>query len=221
MKRLFTPEEDAIISADYADYVDLRAIATKVGRDYGTLRQRILYLGLKRDGGLTKILKWCPEHLKPILKQNGRDAFIEAVNANLEETKQNELSSDAAAKTAMAEQADEIESGSLERREKMLAMRAIGMTLEAIGKRFGITSERVRQLTDPEFMPHFPSHAPRTGSIKNLAKINSRLEAKIKENKLRIKTKALGILTSTWNDADLDVREQFLKAIHESGEGKK
>jgi hypothetical protein len=208
--RRFTQEEDDIIRAEYADYVDVRATGIKLGRDYGTMRQRILHLGLTRDGSVSRMLKWCPEHLKPVLKEKGSEAFIESVNRHIAEAEQNEIKLSVEEKVEIDAQVAEIESRlELERREKMLAMRALGLPLESIGTRFGISRERVRQLIAPDFI----RVAPRTGTVDNLIAVNARLEAKIADNKRRIKEKTLDALKSCWSALDDDARDEFITHI--------
>ncbi len=213
-QRRFTPEEDDIIRAEFADYIQVRATATRLGRDFGTVRQRIFYLRLKRDSAVSKMLTWCPDSLKPILKENGRDAFIDAVNRHAMQLEHNDgvaaESLSAAEQLAMDEAIAEIESSARERKEKMMAMRALGLTLQSIGDRFGISRERVRQLTDPDFTPGI-SMTPRT--VDNLLNINEKLEAKLIANKARIKTKIVDGLITLWHSADEDTRNEFLKII--------
>jgi len=217
MNRRFTPEEDAIIRADYSDYIDVRVIAIKLNRDYGTVRQRIFYLKLKRDSSVSRILKWCPEHLTPILKEKGSVAFIESVNAHCQQAEEDELANvtavSAKEKSEIAARIAEIQARpELERREKMMAMRALGMTLESIGGQFGLTRERARQLTDPNFVRHI-SQEPRKGSIKNLINVNAKLEERIADNKRRIKSKTFATLIECWGSADGETRNEFLKIV--------
>jgi len=42
-RRRFTPEEDAIIRADYLAHVDIAITAAKLGRSWGAVRQRIFH----------------------------------------------------------------------------------------------------------------------------------------------------------------------------------
>jgi hypothetical protein len=209
--RPFTPEDNEIIRSDYADYVDVRVIAEKLGRDFGTIRARLYAMGLKRDRAILRMLKWCPEHLKPILKEKGSAAFIEAVNAHSEQLEQsgaelsNEQSAEMAAQIAAIDARPE-----LERREKMSAMRALGLTLREIGEHFGVSGERARQLTDRDYRrPH-----PRTGSVENLLAVNARLAAKLEENKRRVRAKISASLIDMWDSADDGVREEFLRRIY-------
>src|SRR5688572_858808 len=50
-RRMFTPEEDRIIRADYRAHVDIAVTAEKLGRSFGAVRQRIFH------------------HMKDLLKQ--------------------------------------------------------------------------------------------------------------------------------------------------------
>ncbi len=210
--RAFTPEENEIIRSDYADYVDVRVIAEKLGRDYGTIRQRLLTMHLKRDRSVLKMLKWCPEHLKPVLKDKGSAAFIEAVNAHSEQVEQSEVILSVEQRAEKDAQIAAIDARpELERREKMSAMRAIGMTMAEIGRHFGVSRERVRQLTDPDYH----RTAPRTGSVDNLLAVNTRLTAKLVENQRRLRAKILDNLTGLWGSADDDIRNEFLRKIRE------
>src|ERR1700730_8885854 len=115
--RRFTPEEDDIIRTDYGDYVDVRTIATTLVRDWGTVRQRIFHLGLKRDNRVTRMLQWCPDHLKPLLKEKGGAVFIKAYSLNA--TKAEDARS-ADEKAQMDARMAEIVSSPLERKEKMM-----------------------------------------------------------------------------------------------------
>jgi hypothetical protein len=212
--RRFTPEEKECIRSGFADYVDVRVIAAKLGRDVGTVRQIINTMGLRRDRTVFKMMKWCPEHLKPMLKEKGSAAFIEAVNSHSEKLEQAEISNDAMIsaeeRSVIDAQIAAIEARpELERREKMAAMRSIGLSLKEISERFGITRERVRQLTDPDFV----RPQQRTGSFDNLLAANARLEKKIEENKLRIRAELLNKLTALWRSADEDIRKEFLEAV--------
>jgi hypothetical protein len=210
MKRRWTPEEDEIIRADFADYIDVRVTAAKIGRDTGTLRQRIYQFHLKRDQGITRLLRWCPEHLKPLLKTRGVDAFREVYDREQQQIR--EAESEAGPEAKSAEENEEITrrvmeiDSSLERREKMMAMRAIGLTLQEIGDRFGLSRERVRQLTDLDFAPY----KPRTGSVKNLSSINEKLKAKLAANRRRMQEKTISDLLELWNFADSKTRADFL-----------
>jgi hypothetical protein len=211
--RPFTPEDNEIIRADYADYVDIRVTAEKLGRDHGTMRQRIYTMGLKRDRTVLKMLKWCPEHLKPILKEKGSAAFIAAVNAHSEQLEQSGAELSHEQSEAMAAQIAAIDARpELERREKMSAMRAIGLTLREIGEHFGVSRERARQLTDPDY---YRPAAPRTGSVENLLAVNARLAAKLEENKRRVRAKIFDSLIAMWDSADDGVREEFLRKTRE------
>lgn len=93
----------------------------------------------------------------------------------------------------------------LTRNEKMIAKRVAGMTLEAIGQQHGITRERVRQLTDPEW-------ATAAQRQKGTNSIAARLEV-LENKKASLLGQATVRLMVAWDSAPPDVQDHFLKQI--------
>ena len=79
--RRFTPAEDEVIRTDWAAYVSTDEIAKKLGRDEGTLRQRIFMLGLRRDALVSHALRWAPPHLAARAGAVPDEAFLAACHA--------------------------------------------------------------------------------------------------------------------------------------------
>jgi len=156
--RRFTAEEDQVLREDWYAYVPVVEIASKLNRDVGTLRQRILALGLRRDIAVAKIFKWAPDHLKKQLPQLGTPDFIKVCHDwRAEQRAQNKEArseTEKARGVELAASAAEIDQrADLTRPEKIKAKRSLGLTLRSIGRDFGISGERVRQLTKDVVRP--------------------------------------------------------------------
>jgi hypothetical protein len=147
--RRFTPDEDELIRKDYAAYVPTIEIARKLKWSEGAVRGRIHTLRLFRSRYLSRALAWAPPHLRAQLGQIPDQAFIDA--CYLWRDQQRELAKDAtdaerAAHSRMVQaQCAEIDARhDLTRREKMMAKRMAGMTLQEIGAQHGVTPSRSR-----------------------------------------------------------------------------
>ena len=147
MKRL-TPSEVETIRRDYLASVEVKVIARKLGRSHGVIRQKVQALGLHRNSGVTRALRYAPEELKARRAEMTDAEFTAAAKA----WKRNRVirARNARDKHISAEVEAIAEAGG-PRKAQMRSMRDAGATLESIGKRFGITRERVRQITDPDF----------------------------------------------------------------------
>ena len=212
--RYFTPEEDAVIHADYADYVPTLAIASKLSRDEGTVLQRIYRLGLKRSNHVSRVLGYAPDHLRPILREHGPDAFLQAVDKWLVEQA-------AIAKNAedgmLADRAESIAATcreidnrlDLTRNDKLIAKRLAGMTLEAISKQHGLT--RVRQLTDPEYIKE--RRVRKVADAPNNGQSIKALQGKIERHQIKLNLKCAEGLRELWEAASADVRAAFLAEV--------
>jgi hypothetical protein len=154
-RRRFTPEEDQIIRADYLAHVDIEVTAAKLGRSWGSVRQRIFH------------------HMKDLLKQGrtprswralrryGASMLDHGATPDEAALKVKEIvaaakaQARAAALEAKARRRQERIDLMLEQiatgRDRDLAIfdaRALGATLEEIGRAIGVTRERVRQICD-------------------------------------------------------------------------
>lgn len=160
MRRLivrFTPEEVEILKKDYLSYVPLLEIARKLGRSEGVIRQKALHLKLRRSPTLMRVLGWAPGHLKAQVHTMLPASFIKEC-FEWRAVEESKIKADANAEaeahylTIIAQSKDIDLNLQLSRNQKMVAKRMIGMTLEAIGQQYGVTRERVRQLTDPNHL---------------------------------------------------------------------
>lgn len=144
IKRRFTSAEDDTIRADFAAFVPVEDIALKLGRDVGTLQQRILRLGLRRDGRKTRLAK---RFGIDVLNLSDDPAEIQR---RLQEQEKVRRAVEQAAFDAKVQQAldlmDAVVANGEDRRLAMQAAMLAGATLEQVGCRFGITRERVRQI---------------------------------------------------------------------------
>jgi uncharacterized protein (DUF433 family) len=155
----FTPNDIKILRYDYANYVPTEEIAKKLGRTYGVLRQKIYHLKLQRSNRVTKTLQWAPEHLKAKRVVLGNEAFIKAANQWRKAERRKPVvqriedhARDLKIALTISKRTD------LDRTAKMKAMRAAGATLQEVADVFGITRERVRQVTTAAPRPSAPRY---------------------------------------------------------------
>jgi excisionase family DNA binding protein len=207
--RRFTAEEDKIITDDYAAYVMTRVTAEKLGRDVGTVRQRIFALGLRRSAIVTRAMQWAPEHLRAQLDAMAPEEWVQACYAWRDQ--QHEIAKTAGAAEAeriqveQAQVAAEIQQrDDLSRNDKIKAMRMAGLTLEQIGATYGI--ERVRQISDPNYRP-LPAKAYTPQD--KLAKLEERQQ----REREQIMQQAAQRLLDVWNVTPEEARTEFLAMI--------
>jgi DNA-binding transcriptional MerR regulator len=208
--RRFTPEDDALIKADYAAYVPTQDTAAKLGRDHGTLRQRIFHLGLRHSSRASKLLQWAPEHLAAAVRTGelAPDEFItrchewrDAQNLQAHEQQSEQQSEQ---RQELLRQVAEIDArDDLKRNDKMRAKRMLGITLEEIGAQYGLTRERVRQLTDPNYKPGRPA-----GTFSPLQKLE-RLEQRISKAREAVIEEALAALRALWDRCPPEAQQRF------------
>ena len=106
-------------------------IADKLHRTVGSLRQRILHLGLRRSNRISRLLKWAPEELRAGLNNSEPEKWIEGCYAWREQQqRQVEQIDDEATQRAWDErlrQVAEIDAQTdLTRNDKMRAKRLLG-----------------------------------------------------------------------------------------------
>lgn len=226
--RRFTPEEDAIIKADYTAYIPTLTIAHKLKRSEGVVRQRLLALGLHRSHAVSILMRFAPEELRSQVQALGEKAFVEAVYEH--RAKEQEAITQASNAEATIYQqrmdalVDEILADSgLKRSQKMIAMRAAGVTLEAVGSMYGITRERVRQITSPHYVGYLTKGGkrgrPPKPALAELERLKSRAEwleiqtERVNERRKRIADAQLDRLLYTWNNTPISLREVFLERV--------
>lgn len=151
----FTPEDDAVLRADWIAMVDLNETAVKLGRSFGTCRQRLLnahkdILKGERTSRVSQAVKQfgvgilangqtmdeAVTRARKIIIQAKADARVRAIQAKA--AFQDRLL------TEMKHQID----GGKDRNEAIFECRAGGVSLERIGQHFGVTRERIRQICD-------------------------------------------------------------------------
>lgn len=143
--RRFTPQEDQIIRDDYASYVPVEEIAAKLDRSWGVIRQRILKLRLTRDSRRTVLVKnFGPDVLNLALDVDGIKAII-AQNM-LEEQKALMAENQLQLKGILDATEAAVWNKTMTRAEAFAKAQEAGCSMESIGRRFGITRERVRQI---------------------------------------------------------------------------
>jgi transposase-like protein len=154
-RRMFTPEDDRIIRADYLAHVDIAVTAEKLGRSWGAVRQRIFHhmKDLLRQGRTTRSWR--------ALRQYGSSMLEHGASPDEAALKIKELVTAAKARArAAASEAkarrrrervdlmlEQIASGR-ERDAAVFEARTLGARLEDIGRAIGVTRERVRQICD-------------------------------------------------------------------------
>lgn len=153
IKRM-SDQDKAIIEDMWANYVHTEVIAETVGRSEGVIRQYILRHCPPRNGSIIHALKRSPDHIKRVLFERGEEEFLRVLDKWEKAT----------VRTKTQETQDHIRARmvgktfeGMSRNDIMRKKRRMGMTLQAIGDEYGITRERVRQITerdsDPEPKP--------------------------------------------------------------------
>src|SRR5262249_18444754 len=125
--------------------------ANKLGRSEGTIRQRILHLGLRRSHVITNRFSRAPEHLKALAGKiptnEWRAKFLNWQSEQLRQAREQKLQAQAQAVQKIMAKGAEIDAHeNLTRNEKIAAKRAAGMALRVIGEQYSMTRERVRQI---------------------------------------------------------------------------
>lgn len=148
----FTEDETNRVRSDYLAYVPVRDTAYALNRDIGTIRQHILKLNLRRSHTISVLLRNLPSEWKAQAVRLPKEEFLARarawIHANVSEAARLHQEEKARIRAYVKFRLDQIfASPSMERVEKMVMMRREGATLEEVGDLFGITRERVRQLT--------------------------------------------------------------------------
>jgi hypothetical protein len=156
--RRFTPQEDAMLRADFLAYVPMEDIAAKLNRTWGTTRQRVMHLGLHRSHITSKYLKHAPSSLKQQFlsgKIDGETLRQRCIAERVADEQQaREVKQQAWLNRRNERQvmiATILKRDDLSRNDMIRSMRNGGARLEEIAVQFGITRERVRQLCEPDF----------------------------------------------------------------------
>lgn len=141
----YSDDDDRIIREEYRKFTEVVDIAKKIKRTVGSVRQRIVTLGLARDGRKTRL---AARFGVDILKLSNDPSQILANIRAEEEAKRAELKAQRAAQVARALDimATAIAEGG-DRRAAFQAAMLAGATLQDVGDRVGLTRERIRQIT--------------------------------------------------------------------------
>jgi Bacterial RNA polymerase, alpha chain C terminal domain len=149
----WSDEEVALLRADYAAFVPVHEIAAKLGRGVAATGLRVHLYGLRRTRGVAQALKWVPEHLKVQVGHVPDDQWLRMCHEwrkTLPQVARDERQAAWDERQArLAASCQEIDGSDVSRNEKVVAKRALGMTLKAIALQHGITTERVRQICNP------------------------------------------------------------------------
>lgn len=148
-QRRFSEQEDDIIREEWAKNTPLQAVAQMLGRDYGTVRQRIFWLKIRgRDKRVTRLVR---RYGAEIVKLGDTPDQIVA-NA------QSRISgAEAAAKAAATDAKAALKRHALDTMNLTIAAggnrdnaifncRAAGVKLREISEEIGCTRERIRQI---------------------------------------------------------------------------
>jgi hypothetical protein len=202
--RRFTPEEDDVIRRDYAAYVPTQEIAWRLERDEGTVRQRILHLNLRRSMMVSLALRWAPQHLKERLPEMPADEFLAACATWREEENDKLQNAEQEQRDQRRHELQQIAADidmrrDLSRNQKMILKRSAGMTLESVAQQHGLTRERVRQLTDPNYVA-----CPK--------KAEDRLE-RWQQRQHEYREKQIDELFKVYNRASVEAQEEFIRRV--------
>lgn len=184
-----TPDDIEVLRRDYAAGVEVKDIARKLGRSWGVIRQKVHALGLHRNSGVTRALRYAPDELKARRAEMTDREFTAAAK---EWRRGRTARAKAARDEIVRNKVEAIAEAGGPRRAQMASMRDAGATLEAIGNRFGLTRERVRQITDPMYLE-------RLGLLR--------------ERRMAVNGAPIVTIMRHWNRMMPSHREAFLKAI--------
>jgi hypothetical protein len=148
----FTRDELDVIRADFAAYVPVPEIARKLNHTVGTIRQKIFRMGLRRSVRVSRALAWAPPHLADRVTSMSPADFVDTCLKWRDEQRQQKLAAETAHRAQVYAEIDQRHD--LSRNDKLIAQRNAGMTLRAIGRQYGLSRERVRQLTSPTRAKH-------------------------------------------------------------------
>ncbi len=189
---VWTPDDLAILRRMYGEFRLVEEIALALGRSPATTRLRVHTLGLRRDASYTKLAKKHPD-IAPVLHQRGPEAFLTALKEKIAAEKAEKSRQKRVFDASHSEVVARIMSGQGERNSKMRALRLAGCDLAEIGRLFGITRERVRQLQLLDFRD--PGVAVR----------------KVSSTQPHNRARHVDRLIAAWNKASVEARMVFLE----------
>lgn len=149
-KNFWNIERTAELARLWDEFRPMEEIAILLGTTESAVRIKAYYLGLRRPADVTADLKWVPTEIAAVLRENGVDAFREAVRAHRavleEEHRTRAARADEARRANVQVMKAKHDSASMPRDVAIVFERACGSTLEEIAGRHGVTRERIRQI---------------------------------------------------------------------------
>lgn len=191
----WTADEIETLTRMYREFYPIEEIAEAVKRSPQTTRLRAFMLGLRRDSSMTKMANRYPG-LAHILREQGQSDFMRSVAEYEAARKQAaaDMRAEAAAAVSNALMTLSIRRD-IGRDEKIRLMRLAGGDLSAIGKVFGISRERVRQI-----------------QAKNFGLLN-KPPRKVYKTKPENRQRHVNRLLRAWAKASEDARIEFLRVV--------
>jgi DNA-binding MarR family transcriptional regulator len=195
----WTTAEYATLRRMYEGYSSMREIAAALDRSIPTIQLHIFKEGLKRDGFITRLANQNPD-LRYLITEVGRDAFVQAVTDRKTARRDKAKADREAHINGIKERAATIIRSSESRNEKMRLLREAGLNLTQIGRHFGLTRERVRQIE----AKGFPTEEAGTGDRRKISSTNP-----------VVLQKKIDRLCRAWNFASREARLAFLRTAPE------
>jgi len=196
---VWTQAEYATLRRMYEGYCSMPEIASALDRSIPTIRNHIFKEGLKRDGFITRLANQNPD-LRYLIVEVGRDAFVQAVT-DRKTARRDRVKDDRDVHiNDIKERAATIVRSSESRNEKMRLLREAGLNLTQIGRHFGLTRERVRQIE----AKGFPTEESGTGDRRKISSTNP-----------AVLQKKIDRLCRAWNFASREARVAFLRTAPE------
>lgn len=152
--RRFTPEEDAIVRADWLANVNLKETADKLLRSWGTVRQRFFHHHKDLHHSRTSRGQKYFQRFGLALLQHGPNAEIAAVAMREKlltaraEARVAAINAKQKRRTEILDLMEQAIAAGKPRDEAIFEARAFGVNLEEIAGRFDLTRERIRQICD-------------------------------------------------------------------------
>lgn len=187
----WTSDDLAILRRLWDEYRPIEEIALALGRTVGTTRLRAFTIGLRRQQKYARLARKHHD-LAPVLHARGVEAFLTALADKILAEKAQKTRQKHAEDASHAEVVRQIMSGQGDRLAKMRALRLAGCELAEIGRLFGISRERVRQLQLIDFRP---ADQRRAAYITNPANRSLHVDR----------------LVRAWNRASVEARLLFLE----------
>lgn len=169
-------------------------ISIVLGRTPATIRLRACKIGLTRDASTTRLIRKHKD-LVHVFREKGLDAFVSAISERQAMKASSEKARSVKEEAERVALISEAMASEESRCEKMKRLRGQGMNLSDIGRLFGLTRERVRQLEAKGW--------PERKEVGN---------RQISRTNPEVRNKKIGRLCKAWNSASREARLMFLTA---------